>query len=68
MLNTEFPAGHPVASGAAVSNRSGARRSGLCRRCGIFGDLVRLRWWHKLVPGCRRWYCAGCGKTFLSLF
>jgi hypothetical protein len=38
----------------------------ICRRCGIIGDLVRLKWWHKLLPGCRRYYCAGCGRRFLS--
>jgi len=40
----------------------------LCRRCGILGDPVRLKWWHKLIPRARRWYCAGCHRTYLSLF
>ena len=38
----------------------------LCRRCGILGDPVRLKWWHKLLPRTHRYYCAGCGRTFLS--
>jgi hypothetical protein len=39
----------------------------LCRRCGIIGDLLHLKWWHKLIPRCRRYYCAGCGRTFLRI-
>jgi hypothetical protein len=39
----------------------------LCRRCGIWGDPMNLRWWHKLIPKCRRYYCAGCGRTFLRI-
>jgi hypothetical protein len=27
---------------------------------------VRRKWWQKLIPFCRRYYCAACGKTFLS--
>jgi hypothetical protein len=38
----------------------------LCRKCGIFGDPIRLKWWHRMVPLARRYYCAGCGKTYLA--
>jgi hypothetical protein len=38
----------------------------LCRQCGILGDAIRLKWWHKLIPGVRRYYCAGCHRTYLS--
>jgi hypothetical protein len=37
----------------------------LCRRCGIVGDPIRHRWWSRLLPRARRYYCAGCGRTFL---
>ena len=41
----------------------------LCRRCGILGDAIRLKWWHKLIPlPTRRYYCAGCGRRYLSFF
>ena len=41
----------------------------LCRRCGILGDRIHQKWWHKVIlPGSRRYYCAGCGKTFLSFY
>lgn len=40
----------------------------LCRRCGILGDPVRPKWWHRMIVGSRRYYCAGCGRTFLSFY
>lgn len=40
----------------------------LCRRCGILGDAIRLKWWHRLIPRARRWYCAGCHRTYVSVF
>jgi transposase-like protein len=39
----------------------------LCRRCGILGDPIRLKWWHKFIPRARRYYCAACGRTYLAL-
>lgn len=36
-----------------------------CWKCGIVGDPVRRKWWQHLLPRCRRFYCAGCGKTYL---
>lgn len=38
-----------------------------CHRCGIHGNPVRLKWWHRLIPFVRRYYCAGCGRTYLWL-
>lgn len=38
----------------------------LCRRCGIYGDRVRPKWWHRIIPGLHRYYCAGCGRKYLS--
>ena len=40
----------------------------LCPKCGILGDAVRLKWWQRMIPGSRRYYCAGCGRTYLSFF
>lgn len=39
-----------------------------CRKCGIFGDPLRRKWWQKLIPNSRRFYCAGCGKIKVSIF
>lgn len=39
-----------------------------CVRCGFIGDVVPLKWWQKRLPESRRYYCAGCGKTYLRLF
>jgi len=38
----------------------------LCRRCGILGDRVHLKWWQRWIPRTHRYYCAGCGRTYLS--
>lgn len=37
----------------------------LCRRCGITGDRLRPKWWHRIIPGVHRYYCAGCGRKYL---
>ena len=29
---------------------------------------MRLKWWQQLLPRCERYYCAGCGRTFLRFF
>lgn len=39
----------------------------LCRRCGIYGDRLRPKWWNRLLPGVHRYYCAGCGRKYLAL-